>query len=180
MLKGVIQESNTNRDNVVVNSAYTREEKPATPSEQKNEFDQDPFDYVDEAGLGFVKNGLHIQEFAAMVDRLDNTLVCWALYQTAGVSHPNWNYFKAVIQRAEDAGIKNADEAERQRQAHNRRASPRNGRVMRKEKLPDWAKNDQGQGQSSPDPGIAKASDDQLAESKRLLASLHSGGDPSE
>lgn len=139
-----------------------------------------------EQNWGF-PNGVAQQDLTDWINEFGDELVAWtiefALRRNIS-SHGADSWLMKAFDRYRQEGVTTveqaAERAEQHRQQVSReiqqRKSGRYGRTKRVEKLPDWAQNKpdpEPRSQSAPpDPGLAKPSAEQLADTKKLLASL--------
>lgn len=176
----VIQNSNTDR----VLGTGTR--YPDARDEKSDDQQSDKLRSFDlwEQNWGF-PNGVAQQDLTDWIHEFGDDLVAWtiefALRRNIS-SHGADSWLMKAFDRYRQEGVTTveqaAERAEQHRQQVSReikqRKSGRYGRAKRVEKLPDWAKEQsEPQSQSAPpDPGLAKPSAEQLADTKKLLADL--------
>lgn len=182
MQKRVIQDSNTNRV-LGTGTRYPDARDEKTDGQQSDKLRS--FDLW-EQNWGF-PNGVAQQDLTDWINEFGDELVAWtiefALRRNIS-SHGADSWLMKAFDRYRQEGVTTveqaAERAEQHRQQVSReiqqRKSGRYGRAKRVEKLPDWAQNKpdpEPRSQSAPpDPGLAKPSAEQLADTKKLLAGL--------
>lgn len=127
------------------------DDKVTSSAEQKKPMEEDPFSLANQANIN-VNSGLNKPIFVDYIQKLGNSVVCWAIHKTnENASHPNWQYLLTVMKNLETNHVKTVEQAEKlseqykQERVKKKRQGSSNYRKRPpiREKMPEWSKKDQ-------------------------------------
>ena len=127
------------------------DDKVTSSAEQKKPMEEDPFSLANQANIN-VNSGLNKPIFVDYIQKLGNSVVCWAIHKTnENASHPNWQYLLTVMKNLETNHVKTVEQAKKlseqykQERAKKKRQGSSNYRKRPpiREKMPEWSKKDQ-------------------------------------
>ena len=135
----------------IPNTELDDDDKVTSSAEQKKSIEEDPFTLANQANIN-VNSGLNMPIFVDYIQKLGNSVVCWAIHKTnENASHPNWQYLLTVMKNLETNHVKTVEQAEKlseqykQERAKKKRQGSSNYRKRPpiREKMPEWSKKDQ-------------------------------------
>ncbi|RMX25753.1 hypothetical protein C5O77_03550 [Limosilactobacillus reuteri] len=154
------KENNTSINNTSKNiddddSAYARE--------GKLEFEEDPFILARQANID-VNSELHLPVFVEFIEKLGNSIVCWAIRKTANnATYPNWQYLQTVMKNLEDNSVNTVEQAEQLSKDHKKKSSYNNKRKPIKEPMPEWTRKSQDELCKKADPEVIRKVRERIA-----------------
>lgn len=135
----------------IPNTELDDDDKVTSSAEQKKSIEEDPFTLASQANIN-VNSGLNKPIFVDYIQKLGNSVVCWAIHKTnENASHPNWQYLLTVMKNLETNHVKTVEQAEKlseqykQERAKKKQQGSSNYRKRPpiREKMPEWSKKDQ-------------------------------------
>lgn len=135
----------------IPNTEIDDDDKATSPDEQKRSIEEDPFTLADQVNIN-VNSGLNKPIFVNYIQKLGNSVVCWAIHKTnEKASHPNWQYLLTVMKGLETNHVKTVEQAEKLSEQYKQERVKKKQQVSSgyrkrppiREKMPEWSKKDQ-------------------------------------
>ncbi|WP_323058344.1 DnaD domain protein [Limosilactobacillus reuteri] len=131
----------------IPNTELDDDDRRTSPSGQKTSIEEDPFTLANQANIN-VNSGLNMPIFVDYIQKLGNSVVCWAIHKTnENASHPNWQYLLTTMKSLEANHVKTVEQAEKLSEQYKQRRAKKQHNYRKRpsvqEKMPEWSKKDQ-------------------------------------